>query len=254
MGCQAGDLGGFDALPSPGSACSWILSLQDRPRPPPRLRSGSSTRWLCRGRCGRAGICRAPPAIPAWNTPGMGAWEILGLQTAPVGVDPGCCPPGNAGSALLVPESSVCLGEMVWLGLEGSVLSWLSVCLSVPLWFPLPVHAFLGCCPTLLQLKIKTWFFGINCWRCLFFSEHPSSPGKLDQAVGGSVSRGHVGWDNGSTGEVSSSRVMLFPIHRLPWKHKSTKSFCCMACWSLMLCQDGLGSPSIRAGMVWGNL
>lgn len=34
----------------------WMLSLQDGPRPPPRLRSGSGTRWWCRGR--------------AWGEPG----------------------------------------------------------------------------------------------------------------------------------------------------------------------------------------
>lgn len=132
-------------------------------------------------------------------------------------------------------------------GTEG-VCALLAACLS-----PFGSH----CYPTLLQLKIKACFFGINCWRCLFFSEHPSQPGKLAQAVGGSVSRGM-----GTVGEHQRCPHLVAgfsQIRALPWKHKSTENFCCMVHGALPgrsgvtihPCWDGVGefitTPHLRA-------
>lgn len=72
------------------------------------------------GQGGRGAI----PALPRTKHPRDGGLEHPGLKLLLWGH---CCPPGSAGSALLVPESSVCLessGQMVW-------LAWLSVCLPL---------------------------------------------------------------------------------------------------------------------------
>lgn len=124
------------------------------------------------------------------------------------------------GAQGLVPQSS---GGMVWLGLKGSCLS---VCLPlVPTAESESVGAASASLPRVLSnsplVKNKGFFLGDKLSEMLiFFSEHLSHPGKLDQAVGGSVSRGMGQWEH--RGGVLAS-CHLFPIHKLPWEHKSTK-------------------------------
>lgn len=66
MLCQA------QAVPAVG----WMLSLQDGPRPPPRLRSGCGRRGLCRGRRGVGAI----PALPRRAPAGRGLGTSRGLN------------------------------------------------------------------------------------------------------------------------------------------------------------------------------